>query len=135
MRASPMPPGLSQAGKGEDFVGTDVFGAGALGEEGADPAASATRVVAPKLAVPRGSSFAAPTGARCDTASMAGDPDAASESETAPAVDECVTFFRAEINPPAASPRINKAATRPTGAPHEDLPRMALRCTRLSTAV
>jgi hypothetical protein len=43
-----MPPGLSQAGVVEDFVGTDVFAAGALGEEGADPAASATRVVAPK---------------------------------------------------------------------------------------
>jgi len=105
-----MPPGLSQAGMGEDFVGADVFAAGALGEVGADPVASATRVVAPKWVAPdRGSSLTALT---CDAASMAGGPDAASESETAPAEDECVTFFCAEINPAAARPRINKAATR-----------------------
>jgi hypothetical protein len=47
------------------------------------------------VAPDRGSSLAALT---CDAASMAGGPDAASESETAPAEDECVTFFCAEIS-------------------------------------
>src|SRR6516165_12529301 len=36
MRANPRPPGLSQAGMGEDLAGADVFAADALGDVGAD---------------------------------------------------------------------------------------------------
>jgi hypothetical protein len=69
------------------LAGADVLAAGALGDVGADPVASATRVVAPKEVAPdRGSSLAALTGARCDAASKAAGADASRELET-------VTFF------------------------------------------
>ena len=100
-----------------DLFWADVFAAGPLGEVGADPVASATRVVAPKWVAPdRGSSLAALT---CDAASMASGPDAASKSETAPAEDECRDVRRNQPSGHKAYDQqsYNKAA----GAPHEDL--------------